>query len=238
MPNFSKSNLQNERDIIALTNTVAGLGGDGPTSYDAIQDVSITAAGSSVWNGLTKTDNSIGLGGTLEEGINITGGINDYFIIDLSSGRSYLELNPTGGSYGLPKMKLAINTDAGNAETYLQATGTSIMVAASNTSAQLDRIVISAGTGINFDTASTLGGAYYQNDYSAAGISSKGARWIPDAGWVYTAIDASATNKINVYSSPASNAAGTLGDIALDPSYFYICTSTNTWGRMLMETGY
>ena len=38
--------------------------------------------------------------------------------------------------------------------------------------------------------------------------------------------------------SPASSSSGTIGDMAFDASYFYICTSSNIWGRLLLENGY
>jgi hypothetical protein len=60
-----------------------------------------------------------------------------------------------------------------------------------------------------------------------------------------TAQDASLNNAKDItnfiLSTPAtkaSNATGVQGNISFDASYFYICTSTNTWGRILLTTGY
>jgi hypothetical protein len=44
--------------------------------------------------------------------------------------------------------------------------------------------------------------------------------------------------KIIDSSTKASNATGTPGQMAYDASYLYVCTSTNVWGRILMQTGY
>lgn len=38
--------------------------------------------------------------------------------------------------------------------------------------------------------------------------------------------------------SPASNGAGTQGEIAWDPDYIYVCTATNTWERAALTGGY
>jgi hypothetical protein len=53
-------------------------------------------------------------------------------------------------------------------------------------------------------------------------------------------IDGSLNNKQNklTLNSPTSSATGVQGDIAFDASYFYVCTSTNKWGRILLQTGY
>ena len=40
------------------------------------------------------------------------------------------------------------------------------------------------------------------------------------------------------FNTPASSGAGTIGDVAFDASYLYVCTSTNTWGRVLLELAY
>ncbi len=45
------------------------LGGGGATAYDIIQDVSINISATGAWNGLTKTDSSIGLGGQVSSNI-------------------------------------------------------------------------------------------------------------------------------------------------------------------------
>jgi len=41
-----------------------------------------------------------------------------------------------------------------------------------------------------------------------------------------------------IYKTPGSGSAGTQGDMGYDSSYFYMCTSTNVWGRLLLENGY
>jgi len=40
------------------------------------------------------------------------------------------------------------------------------------------------------------------------------------------------------FASPASNGTGNMGDLSFDASYFYVCTSTNKWMRILGITAY
>jgi len=39
-------------------------------------------------------------------------------------------------------------------------------------------------------------------------------------------------------STKTSSDEGIMGEITFDASYIYVCTSTNIWGRLLLETGY
>ena len=209
MPAYSKTNAQNEQDIAALQ---------------------ATSGGATAWNGLTKIDNSIGLGGALSQDTTITGLSSTDFIINLDSGRAFLNMQPDI-AYGEPVADFGVSgTLAGRV---VLQTGAASLEA---TDASGTSNVYIWNNGIRFWTGGNLQGAFYESDYFPTQLH--GDRWIPDMGALHATIDASATNKITVYNSPASNANGTLGDTALDPSYYYICTSTNTWGRILMETGY
>lgn len=46
------------------------------------------------------------------------------------------------------------------------------------------------------------------------------------------------TLRVATSASPASNGAGTTGDITWDASYIYVCTATNTWGRAALTGSY
>ena len=45
-------------------------------------------------------------------------------------------------------------------------------------------------------------------------------------------------NANSSYRFEMNNATGTAGELAYDASYFYVCTSTNTWMRILGQGGY
>ncbi len=44
--------------------------------------------------------------------------------------------------------------------------------------------------------------------------------------------------RITTPQTPASNGAGTIGEIAWDTGYLYVCTATNTWERIILTGGY
>lgn len=72
------------------------------------------------------------------------------------------------------------------------------------------------------------------SDVSIRGAEQDGdcIRWDMDGStWV-------AKTPTILYGTPDSSAVGTAGEFRYDASYFYVCTSTNTWGRMLLEQGY
>ncbi len=41
-----------------------------------------------------------------------------------------------------------------------------------------------------------------------------------------------------IFNTPDSSADGSIGNWVHDASYLYVCTSTNTWGRLLLELDY
>lgn len=72
------------------------------------------------------------------------------------------------------------------------------------------------------------------SDVSIRGTQQDGdcIRWSDDTStWI------SKTPTI-IEGSPASTDPGVPGEFRYDASYFYVCTSVNTWGRALLETGY
>jgi len=130
-------------------------------NYNAIQDASIALAISgttSAWNGLTRTDNSIGLGGTLSQNTVINSSDYDFII---GGG----DLDTQEGSYGgieilSVEKPIAINIRAGDANNLA-----GLAVGSDGTLS-----IYFSGGAIIADEAST-GGLVYSDDYSATFVA-------------------------------------------------------------------
>ncbi len=80
----------------------------------------------------------------------------------------------------------------------------------------------------------TSGNINFANDASVSGVL-----YVDTSLYVNGIVVNPNTLSNIIYSgSPASNEIGTAGNLQYDPSYLYVCNSTNIWGRILLENGY
>jgi hypothetical protein len=221
--------------------------------YDAIQDASILALGSTYYgeNGISVLDSSISLGGALIKDTSIQINTNvlqfttDYFgpelglygdtehraFIGLKQYDTYAEFTQTqlrlfqnSSRITLGSSQITIATDATDGSIGILSTGAGALVFDPDISQTI------------FTDYGNENGIQYASDYSATfnPLSIIHKQFMTDY------VDGSLGTKQDkiLYASPASNGAGTAGEFAYDSSYFYVCTSTNTWGRIALELGY
>ena len=183
---FIENDVQ-DAQISALDASVVAI-----NAYQDIQDASIAAAGTAVqgWNGLTRTDNSIGLGGSLNAGLTSigipTGGTLGIFELGNSSGLYLASLGPTFSA-----MILGDQADAGFAYTNNAGVVNVGMSTAAANAGGKNIVMVENASGIQVNDGDSSIGLKYEADYSSNGISTFGDRWIPDYGAVKAYVDSS-----------------------------------------------
>ncbi len=150
--------------------------------YNAIQDISIAALSpTEAWNALTKTDNSIGLGGEILSNIDIYGESRDLYLGRKSVAAGAIRFV---SSYTIDGFKAEASIGNFKGDLFI---GSTLSFIGRNEDASVSRFQLSTA-GMQISDSIHGKGVTYFADYSPLGGSDP--RWIPDNEWVHTTIDA------------------------------------------------
>ena len=221
-------------------------------NYNSIQDASIISLENlsiNAWNGLTKTDNSIGLGGNVINtatmsntyngfnfGLRLYGGTTYRAILgDIytgGSGQSYLDITSTTAKIGSGGGSL-INITT-NVITSIPSSGY-ISLSSGAVSLTLNGSSSSNGDGIITDSRGTKKGLIYANDYSSTFVN----RSLVDKEYVDSVAGGSGPSRnltsvdvsLNIdWGSKNDFVANNIVDVAIDSSVSFLNTSNAAFG--------
>ena len=224
----------NERDNSINENTSAIADHESSlgnlTAWNEVQDASIEALQNAEvfgWNGLTKTDNSIGLGGNVVAATTID--VSDYSFsiagVPEADIQSTLGLNTDG------HIDLLSENTVNNDSAQVQVTNEAISISYFGDDGEKTLNIDKNETGVLLTDNETSTGFVYEADYS--GTQTAGARWIPDKGYVDLAVAGATIGAKNGVDILADGSIGLGGTLVQDTS---INANQNIFGIVDAET--